>query len=177
MTSYSWLWKFQVVAFEVDGVTYVDGSLSMDLPFKRMATLFNVSNFIVSQVILHRIFRLSNMSVSYLRCTYSYTRYCSCHGTTLPLHILFSNSKRLTAGCTPNESGQLPRAAVCAQGAHQCHLRVLESFAFSWAWHSPSCQPVTTHLLPSDEWCRYLTAFYSLTEYYCFGTFLDDIID
>ena len=39
--------------FEVDGATFVDGSLVADLPFKRMATLFNVSNFIVSQVNFH----------------------------------------------------------------------------------------------------------------------------
>ena len=33
----------KVVAFEVDGVTYVDGSLSMDLPFKRMASPLRVT--------------------------------------------------------------------------------------------------------------------------------------
>ena len=38
---------------DADGVSYVDGSLAADLPFKRMATLFNVSNFIVAQVNFH----------------------------------------------------------------------------------------------------------------------------
>ena len=44
-----------IVPFEVDGVEFIDGSILADLPFKRMSTLFNVSNFIVSQV------RASNM--------------------------------------------------------------------------------------------------------------------
>jgi TAG lipase/steryl ester hydrolase/phospholipase A2/LPA acyltransferase len=39
-----------VVPFEVDGDNWVDGSFQADVPFKRMATLFSVSNFIVSQV-------------------------------------------------------------------------------------------------------------------------------
>jgi len=44
----------KVVKLDHDGVHgYVDGSLAADLPFKRMATLFNVSNFIVSQVNFH----------------------------------------------------------------------------------------------------------------------------
>jgi predicted acylesterase/phospholipase RssA len=38
------------VAFDADGEDgFVDGSLAADLPFERLATLFNVSNFIVSQ--------------------------------------------------------------------------------------------------------------------------------
>jgi len=43
----------KVVTFEVDGVDFIDGSILADLPFKRMAALFNVSNFIVSQVNFH----------------------------------------------------------------------------------------------------------------------------
>lgn len=39
----------QLVAFDVDGTDYVDGSIAADLPFKRMSTLFNVSAFYVSQ--------------------------------------------------------------------------------------------------------------------------------
>lgn len=57
-----------VAPFEVDGVSWIDGSIQVrtasvsrrpsrnnlspqaDVPFKRMATLFNVSNFIVAQV-------------------------------------------------------------------------------------------------------------------------------
>lgn len=37
----------KIVPFEVDGVDFIDGSIRADLPFKRMATMFNVSNFIV----------------------------------------------------------------------------------------------------------------------------------
>jgi TAG lipase/steryl ester hydrolase/phospholipase A2/LPA acyltransferase len=43
----------KIVPFEVDGVDFIDGSIHADLPFKRMATMFNVSNFIVSQVNFH----------------------------------------------------------------------------------------------------------------------------
>ena len=39
--------------FEVDGVSWIDGSIQADVPFKRMATLFNVSNFVVAQVNFH----------------------------------------------------------------------------------------------------------------------------
>lgn len=39
-----------VIPFEVDGDNWVDGSFEADVPFKRMSTLFSVSNFIVSQV-------------------------------------------------------------------------------------------------------------------------------
>lgn len=39
--------------FEVDGVEWIDGSVQADLPFKRISTLFNVSNFIVCQVNFH----------------------------------------------------------------------------------------------------------------------------
>lgn len=44
-----------IVPFEVDGVDFIDGSVQADVPFKRMATLFSVSNFIVSQVNIHVI--------------------------------------------------------------------------------------------------------------------------
>jgi hypothetical protein len=38
------------MAFDADGEDgFVDGSLAADLPFERIATLFNASNFIVSQ--------------------------------------------------------------------------------------------------------------------------------
>lgn len=43
------------VVFEVDGVEWIDGSVQADLPFKRIATMFNVSNFIVAQVNFHVI--------------------------------------------------------------------------------------------------------------------------
>ena len=43
----------KIVPFEVDGVSWIDGSIQADVPFKRMATLFNVSNFIVAQVNFH----------------------------------------------------------------------------------------------------------------------------
>lgn len=39
-----------VIPFEVDGDNWIDGSFEADVPFKRMSTLFSVSNFIVSQV-------------------------------------------------------------------------------------------------------------------------------
>lgn len=42
-----------IVPFEADGVEFVDGSILADLPFKRLSTLFNVSNFVVSQVNFH----------------------------------------------------------------------------------------------------------------------------
>jgi predicted acylesterase/phospholipase RssA len=42
-----------IVPFEVDGVDFIDGSVQADVPFKRMATLFSVSTFIVSQVNIH----------------------------------------------------------------------------------------------------------------------------
>lgn len=41
--------------FEVDGVEWIDGSVQADLPFKRISTLFNVSNFIVCQTNFHVI--------------------------------------------------------------------------------------------------------------------------
>jgi Patatin-like phospholipase len=40
-------------AFEVDGVDWIDGSVQADLPFQRIATLFAVSSFIVSQTNFH----------------------------------------------------------------------------------------------------------------------------
>lgn len=39
--------------FEVDGVEWIDGSVQADLPFQRIATLFAVSSFIVSQTNFH----------------------------------------------------------------------------------------------------------------------------
>lgn len=39
--------------FEVDGVEWIDGSVQADLPFQRIGTLFNVSNFIVCQTNFH----------------------------------------------------------------------------------------------------------------------------
>lgn len=42
-----------IVPFEVDGVDFIDGSVQADVPFRRMANLFSVSNFIVSQVNIH----------------------------------------------------------------------------------------------------------------------------
>jgi len=39
--------------FEVDGVEWIDGSVQADLPFKRISTLFNVSNYIVAQTNFH----------------------------------------------------------------------------------------------------------------------------
>jgi TAG lipase/steryl ester hydrolase/phospholipase A2/LPA acyltransferase len=40
-------------AKQVDGVEWIDGSVQADLPFKRISTLFNVSNFIVCQTNFH----------------------------------------------------------------------------------------------------------------------------
>jgi len=39
--------------FEVDGVEWIDGSVQADLPFQRIATLFAVTSFIVSQTNFH----------------------------------------------------------------------------------------------------------------------------
>eukprot|EP00531_Pseudo-nitzschia_arenysensis_P006080 CAMPEP_0116155976 /NCGR_PEP_ID=MMETSP0329-20121206/22590_1 /TAXON_ID=697910 /ORGANISM="Pseudo-nitzschia arenysensis, Strain B593" /LENGTH=858 /DNA_ID=CAMNT_0003653037 /DNA_START=260 /DNA_END=2836 /DNA_ORIENTATION=- len=39
--------------FEVDGVEWIDGSVQADLPFQRISTLFNVSNFVVCQTNFH----------------------------------------------------------------------------------------------------------------------------
>lgn len=41
------------VSFEVDGVEWIDGSVQADLPFKRISTLFNISNFVVAQTNFH----------------------------------------------------------------------------------------------------------------------------
>lgn len=38
---------------QVDGVEWIDGSVQADLPFQRISTLFNVSNFIVCQTNFH----------------------------------------------------------------------------------------------------------------------------
>jgi len=42
-----------LTAFEVDGVEWIDGSVQADLPFKRISTLFNISNFVVAQTNFH----------------------------------------------------------------------------------------------------------------------------
>ncbi|GMH80040.1 hypothetical protein TL16_g08376 [Triparma laevis f. inornata] len=42
-----------VSPFEVDGVEWIDGSVQADIPFKRISTLFNVTNFIVCQCNFH----------------------------------------------------------------------------------------------------------------------------
>lgn len=42
-----------VKLFEVDGVEWIDGSVQADIPFKRIGTLFNVTNFIVCQCNFH----------------------------------------------------------------------------------------------------------------------------
>jgi len=41
------------VPFEVDGVEWIDGSVQADLPFKRISTLFNISNYVVAQTNFH----------------------------------------------------------------------------------------------------------------------------
>jgi len=43
----------KLVPFEVDGVEWIDGSVQADLPFKRISTLFNISNFVVAQTNFH----------------------------------------------------------------------------------------------------------------------------
>ncbi|KAL9189689.1 hypothetical protein ACHAXT_009364 [Thalassiosira profunda] len=43
----------KLVPFEVDGVEWIDGSVQADLPFKRISTLFNISNFVVCQTNFH----------------------------------------------------------------------------------------------------------------------------
>ncbi|KAG7348548.1 patatin-like phospholipase [Nitzschia inconspicua] len=43
----------EIEDFEVDGVEWIDGSVQADLPFQRIATLFNVSNFVVCQTNFH----------------------------------------------------------------------------------------------------------------------------
>eukprot|EP00815_Leptocylindrus_aporus_P005602 CAMPEP_0116060516 /NCGR_PEP_ID=MMETSP0322-20121206/6467_1 /TAXON_ID=163516 /ORGANISM="Leptocylindrus danicus var. apora, Strain B651" /LENGTH=755 /DNA_ID=CAMNT_0003545161 /DNA_START=404 /DNA_END=2671 /DNA_ORIENTATION=+ len=43
----------KIEPFAVDGVEWIDGSVQADLPFRRISTLFNISNFIVSQVNFH----------------------------------------------------------------------------------------------------------------------------
>jgi predicted acylesterase/phospholipase RssA len=40
-------------AFEVDGVEWIDGSVQADLPFERIATMFAITSFIVSQTNFH----------------------------------------------------------------------------------------------------------------------------
>lgn len=39
--------------FEVDGVEWIDGSVQADLPFQRISTLFNVTNYVVCQTNFH----------------------------------------------------------------------------------------------------------------------------
>eukprot|EP00549_Striatella_unipunctata_P004417 CAMPEP_0118685032 /NCGR_PEP_ID=MMETSP0800-20121206/6998_1 /TAXON_ID=210618 ORGANISM="Striatella unipunctata, Strain CCMP2910" /NCGR_SAMPLE_ID=MMETSP0800 /ASSEMBLY_ACC=CAM_ASM_000638 /LENGTH=496 /DNA_ID=CAMNT_0006581853 /DNA_START=35 /DNA_END=1526 /DNA_ORIENTATION=- len=41
--------------FVVDGMEWIDGSVQADLPFKRISTLFNVSNYIVCQTNFHLV--------------------------------------------------------------------------------------------------------------------------
>ena len=43
----------KLAPFEVDGVEWIDGSVQADLPFKRISTLFNISNFVVAQTNFH----------------------------------------------------------------------------------------------------------------------------
>ena len=43
----------KIKPFEVDGVQWIDGSVQADIPFKRIGTLFNVTNFIVCQCNFH----------------------------------------------------------------------------------------------------------------------------
>eukprot|EP00934_Nitzschia_sp_Nitz4_P004631 Nitzschia sp. Nitz4//scaffold181_size46380//4021//6696//NITZ4_007169-RA/size46380-processed-gene-0.19-mRNA-1//1//CDS//3329539486//4621//frame0 len=43
----------EIEPFEVDGVEWIDGSVQADLPFQRISTLFNVSNYIVCQTNFH----------------------------------------------------------------------------------------------------------------------------
>lgn len=43
----------EIVPFGVDGVQWLDGSIQADVPFRRLSSLFSVSNFIVSQVNFH----------------------------------------------------------------------------------------------------------------------------
>lgn len=43
----------QLEPFEVDGVEWIDGSVQADLPFQRISTLFNVSNYVVAQTNFH----------------------------------------------------------------------------------------------------------------------------
>mmetsp|Transcript_31629 Transcript_31629/g.38712 ORF Transcript_31629/g.38712 Transcript_31629/m.38712 type:complete len:788 (+) Transcript_31629:102-2465(+) len=45
--------KGDIEPFEVDGMEWIDGSVQADLPFRRISTLFNVSNYIVCQVNFH----------------------------------------------------------------------------------------------------------------------------
>jgi hypothetical protein len=92
----------QVVAFEVDGVTYVDGSLSMDLPFKRMATLFNVSNFIVSQVtFLSPTSFIAIVSFVHGSCTHSHT--CLDYSWICLNTLSCFKINRAMVGCTLND--------------------------------------------------------------------------
>lgn len=43
----------EIEPFEVDGVEWIDGSVQADIPFQRISTLFNVSNYIVCQTNFH----------------------------------------------------------------------------------------------------------------------------
>lgn len=42
-----------IVPFEVDGLEWIDKRVQADIPFQRISTLFNVNNYIVSQVNVH----------------------------------------------------------------------------------------------------------------------------
>jgi len=50
--------------FEVDGVEWIDGSVQADLPFERISTLFNVSNFVVCQTNFHVVPFLNQEQIS-----------------------------------------------------------------------------------------------------------------
>lgn len=54
----------QIEDFEVDGVDWIDGSVQADLPFQRISTLFNVSNFVVCQTNFHVLPFLSKERIS-----------------------------------------------------------------------------------------------------------------
>lgn len=45
--------KGEIVPFEGDGHEWIDGSIQADVPYRRMAALFSVSNFLVSQTNFH----------------------------------------------------------------------------------------------------------------------------
>ena len=47
------LFRSKIEDFEVDGVEWIDGSVQADIPFERISTLFNVSNFVVCQTNFH----------------------------------------------------------------------------------------------------------------------------
>jgi predicted acylesterase/phospholipase RssA len=54
----------EIEDFEVDGVEWIDGSVQADLPFQRISTLFNVSNFVVCQTNFHVVPFLNKERIS-----------------------------------------------------------------------------------------------------------------